>query len=77
MVLLDADLYHPQLHIRLKLDNQEGLTSILADGFDWKQVKQNSGRMTVITGGPPSSSSAVLLESDAMTKLLGRSPKEI
>ncbi len=26
VVLLDADLYSPQLHVRLKLNNQKGLT---------------------------------------------------
>jgi len=70
VILVDADLYHPQLHVRLKLDDQSGLTSILADGLDWKEVAQNAGRMTVISGGPRSSESAVLLESDAMTRLL-------
>ena len=70
VILVDADLYHPQLHVRLKLDDQRGLTSILADGLDWKEVAQNAGRMTVISGGPRSSESAVLLESDAMTRLL-------
>jgi capsular exopolysaccharide synthesis family protein len=70
VVLIDADLYHPQLHARLKLDNDRGLTSILAGGLDWKEAAQNSGRMTVITSGPPSPSSAELLESDAMDELL-------
>jgi len=70
VTLLDADLYHPQLHVRLELDNQRGLTTILADGIDWRKVAQNSGRMTVITGGPHFSSSALLLESDTMTELL-------
>ena len=70
VTLLDADLYHPKLHIRLGLDDQNGLTSILADGLDWKEVVQTSGRMTVITSGPHFSSSALLLEFEAMTKLL-------
>ncbi|HSB65497.1 MAG TPA: P-loop NTPase, partial [Anaerolineales bacterium] len=70
VTLLDADLYHPQLHVRLGLDNQRGLTSILADDLNWREVAQNSGRMTVISGGPRVSSSAILLESDIMTKLL-------
>ena len=70
VILVDADLYRPQLHSRLKLDDQKGLTSILADGLDWKDAAQNSGRMTVIAGGPRTSSSAILLESEALTKLL-------
>jgi capsular exopolysaccharide synthesis family protein len=70
VILVDADLYRPQLHSRLKLDEKKGLTSILADGLDWKEAAQNSGRMTVIAGGPRTSSSAILLESEALTKLL-------
>jgi len=70
VVLLDGDLYRPQLHTRLKLYNPGGLTSILADGFNWEEVKQTSGGMAIITGGPRSSSSALLLESDSMAKLL-------
>jgi capsular exopolysaccharide synthesis family protein len=70
VTLLDADFYHPQLHARLRLDNKRGLTSILADSLDWKEAVQNSGRISVITSGPKSPSSAVLLESDAMTELL-------
>lgn len=70
VILLDSDLYHPQLHNRLGLDSQKGLTSILADGLDWKEVGQTSDRMTVITSGPRFSSSALLLESDVMTNLL-------
>lgn len=70
VVLLDADLYHPQLHVRFGLDNPRGLTSILADGLDWKEVAQNFGGVTVITGDPRLASAAVLLESDRMNKLL-------
>lgn len=70
VILVDADLYHPQLHARLKLDDQRGLTSILADSLDWKDVAQTSGKMTIIPGGPQSSSSTALLESEAMTRLL-------
>lgn len=70
VILVDADLYHPQLHARLKLDDQKGLTSILADSLDWKDVAQDSGKMTIIPGGPQSSSSTALLESEAMTRLL-------
>jgi capsular exopolysaccharide synthesis family protein len=70
VALLDADLYHPQLHVRFELDNQKGLTSILADGLDWKKVAQNSENATVITGGPRLVSAASLLESDRMDKLL-------
>jgi capsular exopolysaccharide synthesis family protein len=70
VILLDGDLAHPQLHVRLKLDNERGLTNLLSDHLNWEEVAQNSGGMTVITGGPSSASSAELLESEATTELL-------
>jgi capsular exopolysaccharide synthesis family protein len=70
VALLDGDLYHPQLHIPFKLNNEKGLSNILTDGLDWMEVAQTFGRMTLVPGGPVSSSSALLLESDAMTRLL-------
>jgi tyrosine-protein kinase len=70
VILIDADLYHPQLQTRLKLGNKKGLSNVLADGLDWQEVAQTSGRMTVITSGPQTISSALLLESEAMDELL-------
>jgi capsular exopolysaccharide synthesis family protein len=71
VALLDGDLYHPQLHLRLKLNNQKGLINILQDRLGWMEVGQQLGGMTVIPSGPATSSSALLLESDAMSRLLG------
>lgn len=70
VVLLDADLYHPQLHVRFELGNEKGLTSILAEGLDWEEVAQKSESAAIITGGPRLVSAASLLESDRMNKLL-------
>ena len=70
VILLDADLHRPQLHVRLKKENKTGLTDILADGLDWRETAQTLGKITLIPGGPASTSSAMLLESDAMTQLL-------
>ncbi len=69
-VLIDADLYHPQVNKRLKLVESGGLTSILSDGTDWEVVKQESKGVTVIPGGRPTTFSAGLLESDDMINLL-------
>jgi capsular exopolysaccharide synthesis family protein len=71
VALLDGDLYHPQLHGRLKLDNQKGLVDILADRLEWKEVAQHVGGITVIPSGSATSSSALFLESEAMSRLLG------
>ena len=68
--LLDADLYHPQLHRRLKLGNQKGLVDVLSDGQKWSDVAQTFGGMTILSSGAASVSSGILLESDAMTMLL-------
>lgn len=68
--LLDADLYHPQLHRRLKLENQKGLVDVLAEGVKWTDVAQSVGGLKIIFSGAPSASSSLLLESDAMTRLL-------
>jgi capsular exopolysaccharide synthesis family protein len=76
VVLLDADLYHPQMHSLLGLDNQMGLTNILADNEDWHAVAQDSAGITVITSGTHSGSSAVLLESDKVSQLLKKLQKE-
>ena len=70
VVLIDADLYHPSLHTRLGLDNQLGLTDILTKNAEWQDVMRNFGGITIMTSGTPTTSSAMLLESDRMTKLL-------
>jgi capsular exopolysaccharide synthesis family protein len=76
VVLMDADLYHPSLHSRLGLDNQKGLTDILVKNLDWQVATREFGGITIITSGAHSPSSAVLLESDGMTKLLDQLQKE-
>jgi capsular exopolysaccharide synthesis family protein len=70
VVIVDGDLYHPRLHARFGLENKKGLTTILTDGLGWKEVAKVSRKITIITGGPASGSSAMLLESDAMGGLL-------
>jgi capsular exopolysaccharide synthesis family protein len=76
VVLVDADLYHPSLHARLGLDNEQGLTDILTENRNWRDVLHDFGGMTIITGGAQTGSSAVLLESAGMTKLLEQLQQE-
>jgi len=76
VILIDGDLYHPTLHSRLGLDNQKGLTDILAKNLDWEDVKRDFGGITILTSGAQTSTSAVLLESDGMTKLLDQLEKQ-
>jgi tyrosine-protein kinase len=75
-VLLDADLYHPQLHSRLGLDNRMGLNNILTDGLAWQDVAHDVGGITVIPSGVSSPSSSLLFESDNMTRLLEKLQKD-
>jgi capsular exopolysaccharide synthesis family protein len=70
VALLDADFYRPVLHSRLHLDNRRGLSDILADNLDWREVAQVCNGVTVITSGHHPHASAVLLESEAMGRLL-------
>lgn len=74
-VLLDADFYHPQIHIRTGLDNQKGLSNILADGLDWQEAVRGFGGINVITNGVYCPSSTALLESDHMSQLLKKLQK--
>jgi capsular exopolysaccharide synthesis family protein len=76
VILIDGDLYHPTLHSRLGLDNQKGLTDILAKNLDWENATRNFGGITILTSGAQTSTSAVLLESDGMTKLLDQLEKQ-
>jgi capsular exopolysaccharide synthesis family protein len=76
VMLLDADLYHPAIHVLLELENQSGLTEILAKGAVWHAVEQDFHGIGVITSGQHASPSATLLESGKMTQLLKQLQKE-
>jgi len=70
VALVEADLYRPRLHVRFGLDNKNGLTSILTGGLRWEEVTKSVRKITVVTGGPATTSSAMLLESDVMDQFL-------
>jgi capsular exopolysaccharide synthesis family protein len=72
IVLVDADLYHPQLHKRLGLQNVTGLTNILLGGVEWQNAAITDGNLTVITAGTTSSSPSGFLESHDMGALLDK-----
>ena len=42
VLLVDTDLRQPSLHRRLCVQNNAGLTDILAQGHDWQQVIQDT-----------------------------------
>jgi polysaccharide biosynthesis transport protein len=76
VALVDADFHHPQLHARLGLDNQRGLSNILADGIGWREVTREFGGIDVITSGVYSPAAIELLESSRMAQLLKQLQKE-
>ncbi len=70
VILVDADLRHPQLHARLGVENHMGLTDVLTNGVDWQEVSCNQDGITIITSGSPSTIQNALIESDEMARLL-------
>ena len=74
VLIIDGDLRKPSLHTVFDLDNQNGLTSLLADGFDERDplrfVQHSERRVGVLTSGPVFEDSAELLGTDQMRKLV-------
>ena len=77
VALLDADLSNPALHSWFGLDNERGLSDLLAEDFDWQEVAHQMNGMTLITSGAQVQSSSVLLESARMTRLLDQLQSEV
>jgi capsular exopolysaccharide synthesis family protein len=64
-LLIDADLRRPCAHEIFKLDGSAGLTTVLAEGVDWRNVVQHSDvdNLDVLTAGPMSDNPSELLSS--------------
>lgn len=75
VLLIDADLRRPQVHSLFRLDNRRGLSTVLSSGASAPGVlglikrHQPSG-LHVLTSGPATASSAELLGSAQMQRLL-------
>jgi Mrp family chromosome partitioning ATPase len=41
VLVVDADLRRPQIHHRLNLDNDHGLSNVIAEGLDWNEAIQS------------------------------------
>jgi capsular exopolysaccharide synthesis family protein len=76
VILVDADLYRPQLHKRLRLQNEIGLTDILSGGIEWESAAIKVRGLTIITAGATPSSLSGLLESHDMSTLLDKMQKK-
>jgi capsular exopolysaccharide synthesis family protein len=73
VLLIDADLRRPQLHLRLGLPNQQGLSDVITtdlslnDAIVRSSVEEN---LFVLTAGQPTSDSIKLLSSAKMQYLM-------
>jgi polysaccharide biosynthesis transport protein len=73
VLLLDADLRRPQVHRWMGIDNNEGLSNILATGLDVKKaIRQIDGweHLSVITAGDIPPDPTRLLSSKKMLQLM-------
>ncbi|MFH1463453.1 MAG: polysaccharide biosynthesis tyrosine autokinase [Pseudomonadota bacterium] len=72
LLLIDADLRRPNLHKLFELDNERGLSSILAsmDTFEQCVIHTHVPNLDVLLAGPRPPNPAELLGSERMTALL-------
>jgi tyrosine-protein kinase Etk/Wzc len=70
VILLDADLTHPQIHSKFGIEKHLGLTDILSRNVAWQKTSCTQDGVTMITGGSGIGGANGLLESDRMTDLL-------
>ena len=74
VLIIDADLRKPSLHTVFDLGNQNGLTTLLTDGFDERDplrfIQHSERRVGVLTSGPVFEDSAELLGTGPMRKLV-------
>lgn len=74
VLIIDADLRKPSLHTVFDLDNQNGLTTLLGDGFDEQDplrfIQHSERRVGVLPSGPVFEDSAELLGTEQMRKLV-------
>ena len=71
-MLVDADLRKPQIHKRFDLDNEEGLSNLLATGISLKSLVQsvpNVENLSVLTAGDIPPDPTRLLSSERMKQL--------
>lgn len=73
VLLIDADLRRPDVHTRLGLENEKGLSIVLASGQRYKKFVQAVPHYTnffALTSGPIPPNPFELLASDAMSELI-------
>jgi len=71
VLLIDADLRRPSLHTAFQVDGSPGLMEGMVAGEDWKMpLHQITPRLTLLTGGKPSSDPMFGLTSTRMRRLI-------
>ncbi len=73
VLLVDANLYQPQLHIQLNLSNQMGLSDLLSRKVDKSEFIQQAPiteNLFVLTAGQPLPDSTELFASEKMQRLM-------
>ena len=75
VLLVDADLRRPQVRDRLNLDNDHGLSNVLAEGLDWNEAIQPLPRyenLSILTSGPIPPDPTRLLSSQRMQEMISQ-----
>lgn len=74
VLVIDADLRKPNQHKIFDLQNEQGLTTLLSEGFDprdpLRYVQHSERRIGVLTAGPVYDDSAELLGTDQMREIV-------
>lgn len=79
VLLIDGDLREPQIHNLLNMGNEKGLSNVLLEAMDYKEVINETeiGRnLDVLTSGPIKSNPAELLSSSRMKEFINKVEKE-
>jgi len=75
VLLVDADLRRPQIHLRLNLDNDHGLSNVLAENLDWNEAIQSLPRyenLSILTAGSIAPDPTRLLSSQRMQEMISQ-----
>ncbi|MBA2943319.1 CpsD/CapB family tyrosine-protein kinase [Paenibacillus sp. CGMCC 1.16610] len=72
VVLVDADLRNPSIHLTFREDNAKGLTNYLANQSTWNEIVRESyiENLSFVTSGPAPQNPSGLLASHQMDVLL-------
>ena len=72
VLLIDADLRKPELHLEFEIPNQLGLSNIIEENIFWWDIIQNTSHnnLDLLTSGSKISDHTVLLESKEMKHLM-------